>query len=174
MKLRVPAMALSAASGLFGISVAVAQAAQPAPGTPAAAPPPPKNLQVFPKDISRAELISNMRFFTQALEDPLHLLPCRHGGAAAFHLRFRVRCEKGKADSAQDADDGSTHQHAGLRPSAGVGNGQSDLLHLPSWLDQAAEPRRPRKSPQLPRRLLWRNRQSAGPPKAAHQNRERN
>jgi hypothetical protein len=59
-------MALSAASGLFGISVAVAQAAQPAPGTPAAAPPP-KNLQVFPKDISRAELISNMRFFTQAL-----------------------------------------------------------------------------------------------------------
>ena len=67
MKLRVPAVALSAASGLFGISVAVAQAAQPAPATPAAAPPPPKNLQVFPKDISRADLISNMRFFSQSL-----------------------------------------------------------------------------------------------------------
>jgi len=61
MKSRVPAIALSVASCLFGLSVAAAQTAPPG------GPPPPKNLQVFPKDITRADLISNMKFFAQSL-----------------------------------------------------------------------------------------------------------
>ena len=63
MKLRVPVVALGAASCLFGICVAVAHAQPTSPGPP----PPPKNLQVFPKDIARADLISNMKFFAQSL-----------------------------------------------------------------------------------------------------------
>jgi hypothetical protein len=44
-------------------------AAPPAPGAPASrpAPPPPKNLQVLPKDIPRAELTAKMREFAGAL-----------------------------------------------------------------------------------------------------------
>ena len=63
MKLRGPVVALGAASCLFGICIAVAHAQPTSPGPP----PPPKNLQVFPKDIARADLISNMKFFAQSL-----------------------------------------------------------------------------------------------------------
>jgi hypothetical protein len=62
---RVPAVMLAAATAAFCVSVAAAQNGT----TPAArpAPPPPKNLQVFPKDIPRPELIANMKFFSQSL-----------------------------------------------------------------------------------------------------------
>lgn len=66
MRTLVPSIALAAAAAVFGMSVAAAQTAAPPPGPPA----PPaalKNLHVFPKDISRSELITNMRFFTQSL-----------------------------------------------------------------------------------------------------------
>jgi len=68
MRLNAPVLALSTAAGLFGISVAAAQTAPPAP--PAQAPfavPPYKNLQVFPKDISRENLIANMKLFALSL-----------------------------------------------------------------------------------------------------------
>jgi hypothetical protein len=69
-RMRLDIIALASAAALFGVSVAVAQTAQPAP-PPAAQPPfavPPfKNLKVFPKDISRAELLKNMKFFSQSL-----------------------------------------------------------------------------------------------------------
>src|SRR4051812_42950716 len=69
MKSQIPAVALASATLLFGISVATAQVVAPpsSSSAPRAAPQPLKNLQVFPKDISRAELISNMRFFSQSL-----------------------------------------------------------------------------------------------------------
>jgi hypothetical protein len=53
------------AAGCAALLAAVTTAQVP----PAAAPSPPplKNLQVFPKDISRPELISNMKFFAQSL-----------------------------------------------------------------------------------------------------------
>lgn len=64
---RTPAIALMGAASLLGISVATAQTA-PAPSSPAApAGAPFKNLQVFPKDIARPQLIANMRFFSQSL-----------------------------------------------------------------------------------------------------------
>ena len=69
-RMRLDILALASAAALFGVSVAVAQTAQPAP-PPAAQPPfavPPfKNLKVFPKDISRANLLANMKLFSQSL-----------------------------------------------------------------------------------------------------------
>ena len=68
MRLNAPLIALSTAAGLFAISVAAAQSVQPA--APAEAPfavPPYKNLQVFPKDISRQNLLANMKLFAQSL-----------------------------------------------------------------------------------------------------------
>ena len=68
MKLGISSVALIGAAGLFGVSVAVAQTGSTPP--PAQAPfavPPFKNLKVSPKDISRADLISNMKFFSQSL-----------------------------------------------------------------------------------------------------------
>jgi hypothetical protein len=65
MKSPVPAIALAAAAAAFGISVATAQTAPPS--SPPASPPAFKNLQVFPKDIARPELIANMKFFAQSL-----------------------------------------------------------------------------------------------------------
>ena len=55
---------LAAGCAAFVAAVAAAQAP-----TPPAAPPPPsfKNLQVFPKDISRDQLIGNMKGFAQGL-----------------------------------------------------------------------------------------------------------
>ena len=68
MRFNAPVLALSAAAGLFGMSVAAAQTAQPAPpAQPPFAVPPFKNLQVFPKDISRADLLANMKLFAQSL-----------------------------------------------------------------------------------------------------------
>src|SRR4051794_28316130 len=69
MRFDAPVIALSIAAGLFGMSVAVAQT-RPPPATsaqPPSAPPAFKNLKVFPKDISRADLIANMKFFAQSL-----------------------------------------------------------------------------------------------------------
>ncbi len=57
---------LAAGCAAFLAAVATAQPA-PAPPAPAAAPPAFKNLQVFPKDIPRADLIANMKFFAQSL-----------------------------------------------------------------------------------------------------------
>ena len=68
MRSRIPALALMSAATLFGISVATAQTApQRAPSAPPVSPPPFKNLQVFPKDIARPQLLGSMRFFTQSL-----------------------------------------------------------------------------------------------------------
>lgn len=55
---------LAAGCAAFVAAVATAQAP---PATTAPAPPPFKNLQVFPKDISRPDLINNMKGFAQAL-----------------------------------------------------------------------------------------------------------
>ena len=54
---------LAAGCAAFFAVVATAQTPTPAPP----APPPLKNLQVFPKDISRDQLISNMKLFAQSL-----------------------------------------------------------------------------------------------------------
>jgi hypothetical protein len=70
MKPGISLVALSAAAALFGVSVAVAQTGQPS-APPSAQPPfavPPfKNLKVLPKDITRPDLIANMKFFSQSL-----------------------------------------------------------------------------------------------------------
>jgi hypothetical protein len=68
--MRFDIVALASAAALFGVSVAVAQTAAPAPAPPAQPPfaiPPFKNLKVLPKNISRADLIANMKFFSQSL-----------------------------------------------------------------------------------------------------------
>jgi hypothetical protein len=62
MKVSLPGVTLAAAAATFGVSVAVAQT-QPAPF----AQPPYKNLKVFPQTITRAQLLSNMKFFAQSL-----------------------------------------------------------------------------------------------------------
>jgi hypothetical protein len=62
MSSRLPVIALATATVLFGVSVAAAQTS-PAPPAPPAF----KNLQVFPKDITRPQLIANMKFFAQSL-----------------------------------------------------------------------------------------------------------
>jgi photosynthetic reaction center cytochrome c subunit len=65
MKLGLPGFALIAATATFGVSVAVAQTASPP--QPNFAIPPYKNLQVFPQTITRDQLISNMKLFSQSL-----------------------------------------------------------------------------------------------------------
>jgi hypothetical protein len=68
--MRLDILALASGAALFGISVSVAQTAQPSPppaAQPAFAVPPFKNLKVLPKDINRADLIANMKFFSQSL-----------------------------------------------------------------------------------------------------------
>jgi len=68
MASRAPLVGLAMAVSVFGMSVAVAQVAPPAaPAQPPFAVPPFKNLKVFPKDIGRAELLTNMKFFSQSL-----------------------------------------------------------------------------------------------------------
>ena len=70
MKLGPSGLALAAAAATFGVSMAIAQTAPPPTQPPAQPPfanPPYKNLKVFPKDISGAQLISNMKGFAQAL-----------------------------------------------------------------------------------------------------------
>ena len=71
MKPGIPAFALLVAGSVFAVSVAAAQT-NPAPSAappaqPAFAVPPFKNLKVFPQDISRANLLSNMKLFSQSL-----------------------------------------------------------------------------------------------------------
>jgi len=56
-------LALAAGCAAFFAAVATAQA----PSAPVAQPPGFKNLQVFPKDITREQLIGNMKFFAQSL-----------------------------------------------------------------------------------------------------------
>ena len=72
MKLRASSLILAGAVGLFAVSVAAAQTfPPPSPALTAQAPPfavPPfKNLKVFPQDVSRAGLLSTMKFFSQSL-----------------------------------------------------------------------------------------------------------
>ena len=68
MRFNAPVLALSVAASLFGMSVAAAQTAQTAPpAQPAFAVPPYRNLHVYPKDISRADLLANMKLFSQSL-----------------------------------------------------------------------------------------------------------
>jgi hypothetical protein len=70
MRFEIPVIALASAAVLFGMSVAVAQSAPPPGAPPAQAPfavPPFKNLKVLPKDIGRAALLTNMKFFSQSL-----------------------------------------------------------------------------------------------------------
>jgi hypothetical protein len=69
MRLSLPALTLIAAAACFGVSVAVAQNLPPPSAAlqPQFAVPPFKNLKVFPKDVSRADLLSNMKFFSQSL-----------------------------------------------------------------------------------------------------------
>jgi cytochrome c peroxidase len=62
MKPGLPQIALIAAASAFGVSVAVAQG-QPAPF----AQPPYRNLKIFPQSITRAQLLTNMKFFSQSL-----------------------------------------------------------------------------------------------------------
>jgi photosynthetic reaction center cytochrome c subunit len=67
MKIGIPHVALTAATALFAVSVAVAQTAAPPANTPAFANPPHKNLKVLPQDISGAQLLGTMKFFAQSL-----------------------------------------------------------------------------------------------------------
>src|SRR6478672_6089274 len=69
MRPGLPGLALMIASACFGLSVAVAQNLPPPSAAlqPQFAVPPYKNLKIFPKDISRADLLSNMKFFSQSL-----------------------------------------------------------------------------------------------------------
>ncbi len=63
-------LALTAGCAAFFAAVAVAQptpAPAPAPQAPTFAVPPFKNLQVMPKDITRDQLLGNMKFFAQSL-----------------------------------------------------------------------------------------------------------
>ena len=62
---RLPTALLIASTGLLGLSVAAAQT--PPSAQPPFAVPPYKNLKVFPQDITRAQLLSNMKFFAQSL-----------------------------------------------------------------------------------------------------------
>jgi hypothetical protein len=68
MRQYIPAFALLVAGTAFAVSVAAAQTGQaPASGPPPGAAPAFKNLRVFPKDITRPQLIANMKFFSQSL-----------------------------------------------------------------------------------------------------------
>ena len=67
MRLGVPGLALTAATTLLGISVAVAQTTPPPAQSMAFADPPHKNLKVLPADMPRAQLLATMKFFSQSL-----------------------------------------------------------------------------------------------------------
>ena len=55
------------AAGCAAFAAAVATAQAPAPPGSGPLSPPYKNLQVFPKDITQAQLVSNMKLFAQSL-----------------------------------------------------------------------------------------------------------
>jgi hypothetical protein len=67
MKLGIPGLALVASATLLGVSVAVAQTAPPQAPAMTFADPPHKNLKVLPADMTRQQLISTMKFFSQSL-----------------------------------------------------------------------------------------------------------
>jgi hypothetical protein len=67
MNLRTPTLALVAAGAAFGMSVAAAQTSPQQAGQAPFANPPYKNLKVFPQDITRPQLLSNMKLFSQSL-----------------------------------------------------------------------------------------------------------
>ena len=62
---RLPIIFLAVSAGLFGLSVASAQGGSPP--QLAFANPPHKKLKVLPQDISGAQLLSTMKFFSQSL-----------------------------------------------------------------------------------------------------------
>jgi hypothetical protein len=64
MRPGLPGLALIVAAGSFGVSIAFAQNAPPAAPF---AQPPYKNLKVYPKDVSRADLLADMKAFTRSL-----------------------------------------------------------------------------------------------------------
>lgn len=55
------------AAGCAAMIAAVATAQAPTAPAASATPSPSRNLQVFPKDIAQADLLSNMKFFAQSL-----------------------------------------------------------------------------------------------------------
>ena len=59
-------LVLAAGCAAFAAAIATAQTPQP-PQAQAPAPPAFKNLRVFPKDITREQLLGNMKFFAQSL-----------------------------------------------------------------------------------------------------------
>jgi len=63
---RLPTLLLIASASLLGLSVATAQTLPPPTFAPFAVPPY-KNLKIFPKDVTRAQLLQNMKFFSQSL-----------------------------------------------------------------------------------------------------------
>lgn len=68
MNSRAPSLILAGAVVLFSISVATAQTPAPPAAQPALfAVPPYKNLKIFPADITRPQLLANMKFFSQSL-----------------------------------------------------------------------------------------------------------
>ena len=68
MKSQAPLLVLASAAGLFAVSLAAAQTSPaPSPQPPPFAVPPYKNLKVLPHDIKRADLLANMKFFSQSL-----------------------------------------------------------------------------------------------------------
>src|SRR3954451_13928325 len=73
MKPMLPGIFLAGAAALLAVSVAIAQTAPPASVQPPPSAQPPfailpfKNLKGFPKDISLADLLSKMKFFSQSL-----------------------------------------------------------------------------------------------------------
>ena len=66
MRGNLPSLALTAAAATLGVSVAIAQTSAQAP-EPAFARPPYKNLKVFPQGVTRDQLLSNMKLFSQSL-----------------------------------------------------------------------------------------------------------
>jgi hypothetical protein len=64
--MRTPSLVLLVAGTVFAVSVAAAQTTPP-PAAMSFADPPHKNLKVLPKDISRADLLADMKFFSQSL-----------------------------------------------------------------------------------------------------------
>ena len=63
MKRSIAPFVLGAATAAFGLSVAFAQTGAP----PAFGNPPHKNLKIYPADMPRAQLLANMRLFSQSL-----------------------------------------------------------------------------------------------------------
>ena len=113
-------------TGFFALGIIVVTAsltiaqAPPAGGQPPQQPPPLTNLQIYPKDIARPELIATMQGFVQAARRAesgrLQLLSCRHGAAVGLRLRREPEEERRAQD---DPDVARDHREAAR------GHGQS-------------------------------------------------